>query len=137
MTDNNPQLKDGIYTIESAHSVDAIMDKLEAALTAKGIGIVARVDHAANAGKVDLDLPATQVLIFGNPKLGTPLIQAAPSMALDLPMKMMASGNASGATVLSWIDPAHLKSFHNVEGCDEIVSKMSNALKAIAAEVVV
>ncbi len=136
MTGENPELSNGIYTIESTHDVDQLMDKLVAALTDRGLGVAARIDHSANAKKVDLELPATQVVIFGNPKLGTPLMQASNSMALDLPMKMMASASANGRTALSWVDPLHLKSFHGVTGCDELFETMSNALKSIATEVV-
>ncbi len=130
-----PELNNGVYSIESDHDVDTVMNKLESVLTEKGLGIVARIDHSANARKVDLELPTTQVLIFGNPKLGTPLMQAASRMALDLPMKMMAGTAPNGKTLISWIDPAHLKSFHGVQGCDELIDTMSNALKSIASAV--
>jgi len=88
-------------SIESAHSVSDTIDRLEATLKEKGMGVFGRVDHAANAKKVDLDMPETQVLIFGNPKLGTKLMLSAPSIALDLPLKMLASKDADGK-VLDW-----------------------------------
>lgn len=122
-------------SIESAHTVSETIDRLEAVLKEKGMGIFGRVDHAANAKKVDLEMPETQVLIFGNPKLGTKLMQAAPSIAIDLPLKMMATKNSDSTVSLSWIDPAHMKSFHNVSGCDEVFETISGALMNIAGGV--
>jgi len=97
-----------IISVESAHSVSETIDRLEAALKEKGMGIFGRVDHTANAKKVDLDMPDTQVLIFGNPKLGTKLMLSAPNIALDLPMKMLASKATDGKVYLRWIDPARV-----------------------------
>ncbi len=122
-------------SIESAHSVSETIDRLEAVLKEKGMGIFGRVDHAANAKKVELEMPETQVLIFGNPKLGTRLMQAAPSIAIDLPLKMMATENSDGTVSLSWIDPAHLKSIHAVSGCDDVFETISGALMNIAGGV--
>jgi len=119
-------------SIESAHSVSATIDRLEATLIEKGMGVFGRVDHTVNAKKVDLEMPETQVLIFGNPKLGTRLMLAAPSIALDLPLKMLASASADGTVYLSWVDPMHLKSFHGVENCDDLFETVSNALLNIA-----
>ena len=74
----------------SPHSVSETMDRLEAAVTAAGATIFARVDHAAGAGKVDMELRPTQLLIFGNPKLGTPAMQDAQTAGLDLPLRVLA-----------------------------------------------
>ena len=122
---------EGLMSKTSAHDVATTLDRLETILKEKGMGIFGRVDHAANAEKAGLSMPATQVLIFGNPKAGTPLMLSAPSMALDLPMKMLAA-EADGKVTLSWTDPKHLKAVHQVQGCDEIFDAMSGALDAIA-----
>jgi len=119
-------------SVESAHSVSDTIDRLEATLKEKGMGVFGRVDHKANAGKVDLDMPETQLLIFGNPKLGTKLMLDAPSIALDLPLKMLAAEGPDGTVSLSWIDPAHLKSFHGLSNSDEVIETVSNALSNIA-----
>jgi len=124
-------------SIESAHSVSVTIDRLEATLKEKGMGVFGRVDHAANAKKVDLDMPDTQVLIFGNPKLGTKFMLSAPSIALDLPLKMLAAKNADGKVYLSWTDPAHLKSVHGVQNCDDAFEMMGSALLNIASGVTV
>lgn len=124
---------DGLVSIESTHSVSETIDRLEAILKEKGMGIFGRVDHAANAEKVDLKMPNTQLLVFGNPKVGTRLMLASPRIALDLPMKMLAAEDASGKVHLSWIDPMHQKSFHSVKGCDEVFETLSTALENIAS----
>jgi len=121
--------------IESAHSVSDTIDRLEATLKEKGMGVFGRVDHQANARKVDLDMPDTQVLIFGNPKLGTKLMLSAPSIALDLPLKMLAATDTDGKVYLSWTDPAHLQSQHQVENCETEFETINNALFTIASAV--
>ncbi|MEO0631420.1 MAG: DUF302 domain-containing protein, partial [Planctomycetota bacterium] len=93
----------GLVTVgPSAHDVPDTLDRLEAALTAKGVTIMARFDHAAGAAKAGLELPPTQVLVFGNPKLGTPLMQAGRSIALDLPMKVVAWADDDGKVWLTY-----------------------------------
>jgi uncharacterized protein (DUF302 family) len=118
--------------IESSHDVATTIDKLAAVLESKGMNVFGRVDHAANAEKVGLSLRPTQVLIFGNPMLGTPLMVAAQSAAMDLPQKMLAFQDESGKVFLSWDDPHELKSRHGIEGCDEILQKISGALANFA-----
>jgi len=124
--------KNNQISIECAHSVSDTIDHLEAVLKDKGLGIFGRVDHAANARKVDLDMPETQVLIFGNPKLGTKLMLASPSIALDLPLKMMATESTDGKVYVSWTDPMHLKHFHQVENCDDAFATISEMLMGVA-----
>jgi len=125
-------VENSIISVESAHSVTDTMDRLETALKEKGMGIFGRVDHTANARKVDLDMPETQLLIFGNPKLGTKLMLSAPNIALDLPMKMLASEAPDGKVYLRWVDPTHVQSFHMVNDCAEEFNMMSGALLNIA-----
>ncbi|OED38344.1 hypothetical protein AB833_19990 [Chromatiales bacterium (ex Bugula neritina AB1)] len=121
-----------IHSKNSAHDVSTTLDRLEAILKDKGLGVFGRVDHAANAQKVDMSMPATQVLIFGNPKAGTPLMLKSASMALDLPLKMLASEDSDSQVTLSWMDPLHLKEFHQVEECEKIFDNMSKALDGLA-----
>ncbi|MEL6375415.1 MAG: DUF302 domain-containing protein [Pseudomonadota bacterium] len=112
----------------SANTVSATLDKLTALLKAKGITIFARVDHAAGAKKVGLKLPATQLLIFGNPKLGTPLMGKNRLMGLDLPMKALAWQDEKGKVWLGYTNPAALKARHNIEGADKVFAIMTKAL---------
>ena len=133
MTDSEISLANGMYSLISVHDVATTIDRLEAIVKDKGMGVLARVDHAASAGKVDMQIPDTQVLLFGNPKLGTQLMQAAPSIAIDLPMKVLVSAGSDGTVRVSWTDPQVLKVRHQVEGCDALFETMSNALKAMTS----
>ena len=124
---------EGLKSINSLHDVSTTVDQLEAILKGKGMEIFGRIDHAANATKAGLSMPPTEVLIFGNPKVGTPLMLNAPSIALDLPLKMMATLDANGQVTLSWACPLYLKSRHQIEGCDEIIDNIAIALEAVAS----
>ncbi|MEO0731098.1 MAG: DUF302 domain-containing protein [Pseudomonadota bacterium] len=117
-----------VVTVKSALSVPATIDKLEAALKSKGIGIMGRVDHAANAKKAGLELPPTLLLIFGNPKLGTPLMQSNRAIGMDLPMKALAWADKDGAVYLSYTKPDALKSRYGISDKDPVFKKMTGAL---------
>lgn len=118
----------GMISKKSAHSVAETIDRLEKILTEKGLTIFARVDHAAGAKKAGLELAPTQLLIFGNPKLGTPLMKASATTALDLPQKALAHQTASGDVFLTYNDPAYLSSRHKIEGADKVLKKITGAL---------
>jgi uncharacterized protein (DUF302 family) len=98
----------GIISLSSNRSVPETLDRVEAFLRGKGITIFVRVDHAGEAKKVGLSMPPAQVLIFGNPKGGTSVMQAAPTSAIDLPLKALAWQEAEGKVWLSYNDPAYL-----------------------------
>ncbi len=130
---------EGMLSVKSAHSVSDTADRLEAILGAKGMSVFARIDHAAGAQKAGKSLPPTQLLIFGNPKVGTPLMLCSPSIAIDLPQKALIWQDADGVTWISYNDPQFLKLRHNTQGCDAVLQKVSMALgnftsKAGAAE---
>lgn len=122
----------GLVSVKSPHDVATTIDKLTAVLESKGMSIFGRVNHAANAQKVDLSLRPTELLIFGNPAIGTPLMNCAQSVALDLPQKMLAWQDEDGNTWLGYNDPEYLKSRHVIEGCDEVLAKVSGALANFA-----
>jgi uncharacterized protein (DUF302 family) len=122
------QTADGVVVKKSNHPVGETIDRLAAILTAKGLTIVARIDHAAGASKAGLDLRPTAVLIFGNPKLGTPLMQAAPTVAIDLPQKALAYEDAAGDVYLLYNDPAYLAARHGIAGRDAVLKKIAGAL---------
>src|SRR6266511_1946762 len=121
---------------KSAHSVAATLDRLSEALKTRGIGIAARVDHAAAAEKVGQTLKPTQLLIFGNPKLGTPLMQSNRRIGLDLPMKVLAWEDDSGQVWLAYVKPQVVKSEHSVNGHDDIFKEMTQALDKLTDEAI-
>ena len=100
---------EGIISKPSKYSVPETLQRLEAILTAKGIRVFARIDHSGEAEKAGLKMPPTQLLIFGNPKGGTPVMLAAPTAAIDLPLKALAWQDASGQVWLSYNDPAYIQ----------------------------
>ncbi|MFK7993513.1 MAG: DUF302 domain-containing protein [Granulosicoccus sp.] len=124
--------QEGLETVESPHDVATTIDNLTSVLEAKGMTVFGRVNHAQNAEKAGLSLRPTEVLIFGNPKIGTPLMNCAQSVALDLPQKMIAWQDEAGATYLGWNDPMYLKNRHGIEGCDEVLQKVGGALANFA-----
>jgi uncharacterized protein (DUF302 family) len=123
-----------MITKKSSHSVVVTMDRLEAAVKEKGIGVVARVDHAAAAKKADMTLKPTQVLIFGNPKLGTPLMQSNPTSGLDLPLKILAWEDAAGAVWVGYTAPADLVARYQIGDRAEVVQKMTGVLDALTTQ---
>ena len=106
------QKEDGIVKIPSHHSVDETVDKLKTILKSKGVTLFALVDHSGEAEKVGLKMPSTKLLIFGNPKGGTPLMLAAPSAAIDLPLKILVAEDSKGKVWISHNDPEYLKERH-------------------------
>ncbi len=125
--------QEGLVATPSPHDVSTTLDKLESVLTSKGMNVFARIDHAQGAASVDLELRPTVVMIFGNPMVGTPLMNCAQSVAIDLPQKMLVWEDADGQVFLAYNDPAHLKARHGIEGCDPVLEKVSGALAAFAA----
>jgi len=102
----------GIVDKPSNHSVDQTVDKLKNILQAKGVALFALVDHSGEAAKVGMKMPPTKLLIFGNPKAGTPLMLAAPSVAIDLPLKILVWEDAQGKTWVSYTTPEFLQQRH-------------------------
>jgi uncharacterized protein (DUF302 family) len=124
---------DGVISVQSASSVAVTADKLARALDAKGMTVFARIDHAAGAARVDKSLRPTQLLIFGNPMVGTPLMQCSQSVALDLPQKALIWEDAEGAVWLSYNDPGYLDARHGLAECAAVLKKVSAALANFAA----
>ena len=128
--------QDGMISLPSPHDVHTTLDRLEDVLGEKGMNVFARFDHAANAAAADLELRPTAVLIFGNPKVGTPLMNCAQSVAIDLPQKMLAWEGEDGQVFIGYNDPGYLKGRHGVAGCDKVLETVSGALAAFAAAAV-
>ena len=104
----------GIVGLPSNHTVDQTVDKVKNILQSKGVMLFALVDHSGEAEKVGMKMPSTKLLIFGNPKAGTPLMLAAPSIAIDLPLKILVSEDAQGKVWISYNSPAYLQERHGL-----------------------
>jgi uncharacterized protein (DUF302 family) len=123
---------DGLTTIRSSYGPKDTMNRLEAEVKAKGFTIFARIDHAAGATAVGLPLRPTELLIFGNAKGGTPLMQSSQTTGIDLPLKVLVWEDTSGATWLSHNDPAWLAKRHGLgPEVEAAVGAMAAALKAV------
>ena len=109
-----PNPDNGIVTIPSHHSVDDTVEKLKGILQGKGVKLFAVIDHSGEAANAGLQMRSTKVLIFGNPNAGTPLMVAAPSVAIDLPLKALISEDAGGQLWISYNSPAYLQARHSV-----------------------
>ena len=103
---------EGIIEIRSNHSVDETVANLKAILEARGVTLFALVDHSGEAEKAGLKMPATRLLIFGNPKAGTPIMQAAPSTAIDLPLKILVRQDGDGNVWVSYNSAEYLQQRH-------------------------
>ena len=107
-------LSNGIVAITSNHSVDQTVEKLKGILQAKGVTLFALVDHSGEAEKVGMTMPPTKLLIFGSPKAGTPLMLAAPSIAIDLPLKILVAEDSQGKVWISYNSSEYLQERHNI-----------------------
>ena len=122
---------EGLVVVASSHDVKTTADRLVTALEHKGMKIVARVDHAAAASGAGMELAPTELVIFGNPRVGTPLMQCAQTVAIDLPQKALIWQDDSGVH-LAYNDPAYLAGRHNLKNCDQVLGKVSEALASFA-----
>ena len=119
----------GMVAIASPHSVDQTVEKIEKILAAKGVKLFALVDHSGEAEKAGLHMRPTKLLIFGNPKVGTPWMIAAPSIAIDLPLKLLVAEDAQGKVWISYNAPAYLQARHHLP------EEMFQALSAAGVDV--
>ncbi|NOH62689.1 DUF302 domain-containing protein [Vibrio sp. RE88] len=122
----------GVVKVESQYSVKETADRFEAIAKKKGLNVFARVDHQANAAGVDMELRPTELIIFGNPKVGTPLMQCAQSVAIDLPQKVLITQGEDKKVWLSYNDPNYLKERHEIKGCDKVLTKITGVLGALS-----
>jgi uncharacterized protein (DUF302 family) len=122
---------DGLAISASNYSPKETMARLAAAVTDRGMTVLARIDHAAAAGKAGMELRPTEVLIFGNPKAGTPLMQVAQTMGIDLPLKALVWQDDNGKTWLAYNDPKWLARRHHADAdADPILGAMTAVLAA-------
>ncbi len=123
---------DGLATVRSAHDVVETLGRLEAALASRGIHVFARIDHAAGAREVGLALRPTVVLLFGNPRAGTPLMQSNQTVGVDLPLKAIIWEDEAGRCWLTYNRPEYLAARHGVADRAEAVAALAAGLEALA-----
>ena len=125
---------EGLTSIESTFGPKETMDRLEAEIHQKGMNVFARIDHAAGAANVGLALAPTELIIYGNPRGGTPLMQSVQTVGIDLPLKALVWQDAANKTWLSYNEPAWIAQRHGVAGAESTIDKMADLLSAIARE---
>jgi uncharacterized protein (DUF302 family) len=124
----------GLTTIASSFGPAQTIDRLASAIREKGLTIFAQIDHAAGAAEVGSTLRPTTLIIFGNARGGTPLMQSAQTAGIDLPLKLLVWEDAAGKTWVSYDEPGWVAQRHGATGVDEVVAKLSGALKAISSK---
>ena len=115
--------KNGLVSIAAAHTVDVTVEKLKGALEARGVMLFALADHSGEAAKAGLKMPKTKLLIFGSPKAGTPVMLAAPSIAIDLPLKILVAEDEAGKVWISYNSTQYLAERHGVP--DELMKHLA------------
>ena len=124
---------EGVSQVPSSHTVDQTLQKLQAAFASHGLQVFALVDHSGEAAKVGMKMRPTKLLIFGSPKAGTPLMIAAPSLAIDLPLKALVWEDENGKVWVSYNSPEYLKKRHNIP--EDLVKNIAGAGGLIAKAV--
>ena len=125
---------EGLTTVPSRFGPKQTMDRLEAQIQARGLNVFARIDHAAGAAEVGLPLAPTDLIIFGNARGGTPLMQSVQTVGIDLPLKILVWQDAANNTWLSYNEPSWIAQRHGVAGRELTVDKMADLLRAITRE---
>lgn len=122
---------DSTISIESQYSAKETADRFVSIIKNKGLTLFARINHQKNAEGVDLKIRATEVIIFGNPKIGTPLMQCSQEAAIDLPQKVLIRKDADNKTWISYNNPEYIRNRHNIQDCDKVIKKISKVLDAL------
>lgn len=125
---------EGLVSVKSVHGAKETMERLEGVVKQRGMNVFARIDHSAGASRIGKTLRPTELLIFGNPQGGTPFMECAQSVGIDLPLKALVWQDSANQVWLSYNDPAYLAKRHQVSNCP-VVETMSKALAGIAQEV--
>jgi uncharacterized protein (DUF302 family) len=119
---------EGVINVPSDFTVVQTADRFEAVLNKKNMTMFGRIKHSDSARKIGVDLRATELMLFGNPKVGSPLMQCEQRVAIDLPQKALFWEDEKGKVWVSYNDPAYLKDRHNISGCEEYLKKLETAL---------
>ena len=122
---------EGLINVQSDFNVKETTERLESILNEKGMTIFNQINHSDAAQKVGVELRETRLIIFGNPKVGSPLMQCQQSVAIDLPQKAIIWEDDISKVWISYNDPRYLGKRHNIIGCDEVISKVEKALSGI------
>lgn len=122
---------EGMNNVKSGYSVEQTANKMAVVLEEKGMTIFSRINHSAAAQKVGLELRDTILLIFGNPKAGTLLMQCQQTVAIDLPLKALIWQDEKDQVWISYSDPRYLEQKHDIKGCETILSKMEKGLEGM------
>jgi len=123
---------EGLTTVPSHFAPKETMDRVETEIGERGMNVFARIDHAAGAAEVGLTLRPTELIIFGNARGGTPLMQPNQTVGIDLPLKALVWQDAAGKTLISYNEPSWIAQRHGVADAEAVVSKMTDLLRAIA-----
>jgi uncharacterized protein (DUF302 family) len=123
---------DGVVTVPSSFSVEETADRMAGILKVKGMTLFSRIKHSESARNVGIDLRDTELIIFGNPKVGSPLMRCEQSVAIDLPQKALIWEDEKGKVWISYNDPGYLEKRHHITGCEAVISKIEKALAGIA-----
>lgn len=123
--------EEGLISVESKYSVKETADRFTSILEKKGLTLFARIDHQKNGASVNLELRETEVIIFGNPKAGTPLMQCSQHAGIDLPQKALVWKDVDNKVWLSYNNPEYIKQRHNIQGCEKVIAKIANILSAL------
>ena len=123
---------DGLVNVPSTFNVEETADRMESVLHEKGMTIFKRIKHSEAAANVGIELRKTELIIFGNPKVGSPLMKCQQSVAIDLPQKALIWEDDNAKVWISYNDPRYLEKRHNIAGCEEVISKIEKALAGIA-----
>lgn len=126
---------EGLLMVKSPYGPEETMDRLETEVKDRGLNVFARIDHAAGAARIGKSLRPTELLIFGNPKGGTPFMECAQSVGIDLPLKAMVLEDVSSTTLIAYNDPVYLAQRHGVAECG-VVPNLQKALEAIVESTV-
>jgi uncharacterized protein (DUF302 family) len=129
---SNVSAQESLITLESKYSAKETADRFESIINKKGLTLFARIDHQKNASGVNLKLNATEVIIFGNPKVGTPLMQCAQNVAIDLPQKVLITEDSNKKVWLSYNNPEYIKIRHDIKGCDKVIAKITKVLNKLS-----
>ena len=123
---------EGLTSIQSKFGPKETMDRLQAEIRAQGMTVFARIDHAAGAADVGLTLPPTELIVFGNARGGTPLMQSVQTVGIDLPLKALVWEDTAGTTWISYNEPGWIAQRHSVASAEPVVSKMAAALSTMS-----
>lgn len=123
---------DGMVNVQSTFNVEETADRMESILKEKGMTVFNRIKHSEAAAAVGIELRNTELILFGNPKVGSPLMKCQQSAAIDLPQKALIWEDDKATVWISYNNPRYLEKRHNITGCEEVISKIERALAGIA-----